>query len=84
MVLMYAEDVNGIEVMCEWWGVSRSTLCWALVHDWLRRVRGWSVELGEARGALRGVLEVALRDGELGPWLRAEVMGNPHGVREGE
>jgi hypothetical protein len=66
------DDTRDLHALCEAWGVPLSTLLWAVVHDWLQRSRCVAADLGEARGALRMCLEVALRDRELGPWLRRE------------
>lgn len=70
----YPEDKRDVQALCLAWDVPESTLVWAVVHDWLVRARGTSSQLGsELRGQLRAALELALRDSELGPWLRGLV-----------
>lgn len=75
----YPEDLRDMTAICESWDVTLSTLCWSVMHDWLFRAREISSDLDEARGPIRLCLEVALRDRELGPWLRAEIARNPQG-----
>lgn len=72
VVLAYPSDVRDLEVLASAWNVPLSTLCWSVLHDWLQSARGISSDLVDARGGLRLALDVALRDRQLGPWLRAE------------
>jgi hypothetical protein len=75
----YPEDLRDLAAIAGAWDVPMSTLCWSLVQDYLMRARGISSDLGEGRGALRLLLEVTLRDRELGDWLRSEVACRPQG-----
>jgi hypothetical protein len=75
----YPADARDLEVLGAAWDVPYSTLAWAVVHDWLQRARGASSDLGEVRGPLRMVIELALRDRELGEWLRGVIAERPLG-----
>jgi hypothetical protein len=75
----YPEDLRDLGALCTAWDVTLSTLVWSVVQDWLMRARGVSSDLDEARGPIRMCMEIALRDRELGPWLRAEIARNPQG-----
>lgn len=72
-------DSRDLEALSAAWGVPMSTLLWGIVHDYLQRARGVSSDLGDMRGALRMMLEMALRDEELGPWLRQQIGATPQG-----
>lgn len=78
-VRMLPSDMRDAQVLCEAWGVPMSTLVWSVFHDWLSRERGVSSTLCDARGPLRMALEMALRDAELGSWLRGMVTERPLG-----
>jgi hypothetical protein len=69
----YPEDMRDLERISETWNVPLSTLVWAFVMEYLTRARGISLDLGPERGSLRMCMEVALRDRELGPWLRRQI-----------
>lgn len=79
VMCVYEDEARDLNALCEAWGVARSTLMWAIQHDFLQRGRVVSAELGEVRGQLKSALTLALRDAELGPWLRAEIAKEPHG-----
>jgi len=68
-ITMYPSDFADLEVLSRAWDVSHSTLAWGVLHEWLQGQRPAWAELGEMRGALKGALELALRDEELRPWL---------------
>jgi hypothetical protein len=65
----YPEDKRDLQALCEAWDVPESALVWAVLHEWLCEQRVVSTQLGEVRGRLKAVLELALRDTELRPWL---------------
>ena len=76
--MVLADDLRDLRVLSEAWDVPVSTLVWALTHEWVQRWRLISADLGEVRGNLKMCLEMALRDRELGPWLRREIgQGEP-------
>jgi hypothetical protein len=70
---MYPADEADLEAIASHWDVSLSTLAWGVLHEWLQGQRPALAELGELRGALRAGLVLALRDSELGPWVRGMV-----------
>ena len=72
-VMVYPEDMTDLEELGRAWHVPTSTLCWAVVHEWLARSKGVTADLRDVRGPLRMTIEVALADRELGPWLRREI-----------
>lgn len=69
----FPEDLRDLKAVSEAWNMPMSTLGWAVMHEWLQRGRGLAAEYGEARGPMRLLLEMALADGELGPWLRRQI-----------
>lgn len=83
-VSLYEDEAVDLRVLAEGWEVAEGTLLWAVLCDWLSRQRGVSSDLRDVRGVLRAGLELALRDAELGPWLRREVTRDPLGMGRGD
>lgn len=79
VICIYEDELRDLGVIARYWDVNQGQLCWGVVHDWLQRQRVVSSELGDMRASLRAGLELALRDVELGPWLRSQISSNPHG-----
>ena len=71
-ITVYPQDIRDLDVVSRHFNVPISTLCWGVLHDWLAQGREASTELGEVRWGLRRALELAMRDRELGPWIRDE------------
>lgn len=74
VALSYPEDKRDLLSLCAAWDVPESTLAWAVLHDWLQQQRSASTQLGdELRGKLKAAIELAMRDRELGVWIRGLV-----------
>lgn len=76
---LYPDERRDLDALAVWWDVPTGTLAWSVVSDWLSRQRRVSSQVGDVRAALRAGVELALRDAELGPWLRELVGADPLG-----
>jgi len=77
--MLHPEDARDLSALALAWDMPLSTLCFAVLHEWLQRARHRRADLGEARGGLMMLIEMALADKELGPWMREEVSRDERG-----
>lgn len=81
VVMVHEDEAADLEVLSGAWGVPLSTLGWAFMHEWLMGQRGRELEFGVSMGQWRGMIELALKDREMGRWLRGVIADCAGGSR---